>query len=34
MTILIGTVCLIGSAIAWGCYLFTFLKYNHKRKGE
>ena len=28
MTILIGAICLIGSAIAWGCYLFIFLKYN------
>lgn len=28
MSILIGAICLIGSAIAWGCYLFTFFKYN------
>lgn len=29
MAILIGTICLIGSAIAWGCYLYTFFKYNN-----
>lgn len=32
MFILIGTICLIGPAIAWGCYLFTFCKYNNNKR--